>query len=494
MRPACITPLLALLGCASARGESEAQVPVDLQPCHVKGVDVETLCGAVQVYEDRAAASGRTIDLNVLVFPAVSPDPLPDPLFFLAGGPGQAATEVAASVAPIFQRVQKRRDIVFVDQRGTGKSNRLDCEPDSDDEDGEGDATGGLADLFAPVADAGDPGDCLDALDADTRLYTTPVAMDDLDEVRARLGYERINVYGGSYGTRAGLVYMRRHPERLRAAILDGLAPTTMELFLHFAPDGQAAYDALVRDCAAAPACAEAFPDLDGLLPAMLEELAESPAEARLRHPRSGDWVDLTVGPEALAMNLRNMLYAPYFTGLVPLAMTEAREGDWGPFTAIAQAMSDSTGEGLAVGMMLSVVCAEDIPRITPEARERAAEGTFLGDALVSAMVEACAEWPVGELPAGYNDAVVSDTPTLLLSGALDPVTPPRWGDAVGATLSESAHGVAPGAGHNVAPLGCAPRVMAEFLDAGSVDELDLSCIGEVTRPAFFIDFAGPSQ
>jgi hypothetical protein len=156
--------------------------------------------------------------------------------------------------------------------------------------------------------------------------------------------------------------------------------------------------------------------------------------------------------------------------------------------------MSDSTSDGMSIGMMLSVVCAEDIPRITPADRERAAAGTFLGDGLVAAMVEACEGWPVGALPPGYNDPVTSDVPTLLLSGGLDPVTPPRWGELVGATLSDSAHGVAPGAGHNVAPLGCTPRTMAAFLDAGSVEDLDVDCIGEVKRPPVFVDFAGPAQ
>jgi len=457
-----------------------------LEPCHVQGVNTETFCGVFEVFEDRDAGTGRTIPLRVVLVPAVSPDPDPDPLFFLAGGPGQAASELVAAVMPTFNRIHKSRDLIFVDQRGTGSSNPLDCVNEAGDS---------LAAQFASAEmDPGAMERCRDSLDADLTKYTTPFAMDDLDDVRAAMGYETVNLYGASYGTRAALVYMRRHPERVRAVVLDGVVPTEMEVFLHFARDGQSAWDDLVRDCNRQESCVEAFPDVRGTLLELLAWLEEEDREVTVRHPLTGAPEVITVERDPFAAHLRGLLYAPQITPLLPLALTKASQGEFEPFVAQSAGISGGTSDSISLGMMLSVVCAEDLPRITPGMREDAAKGTFLGDSLVAMMANACESWPVGELPEGYNDPVVSDAPVLVLSGALDPATPPRWGDQALRGLPNGVHAIAPGAGHNVSPLGCAPKKMTEFIKAGSAADLDLSCIGDIKRPDFFIDFAGPSQ
>ncbi len=478
-----LTALLLLPACGDTAPRDGGRIA--LERCHVQGVEVETLCGTLQVYEDREAGAGRQIPLRVVRVPAVSPEPEPDPLFFLAGGPGQAASEVMAAVMPSFGRIHKDRDIVFVDQRGTGGSNPLDCP-----EEGEGSLS---AQLGGDEMDPEGLRRCLDALDADPTKYITTLAMDDLDEVRAALGYERINLYGASYGTRAALVYMRRHPDRVRAAILDGVAPPDMELFLHFARDGQEALDALLRDCAEDPACGEAFPDLEGALYALLEAL-EEPETITVRHPLTGRPEEVAISRVAFAANLRGLLYSPQISSLLPLAIDRARAGEFEPFVAQAQGLSGGVSEGISLGMMLSVVCAEDLPRITPAMREDAARGTFMGDALVAMMTDACAVWPAAQVPEGYSEPVSSEVPVLVLSGALDPVTPPRWGAHVLRTLPEGVHAIAPGAGHNVAPLGCAPQKMAEFISTAEARSVDLSCIQDIQRPEFFVDFAGPAE
>ena len=224
------------------------------------GVSVPARCGSLTVFEDRATGAGRTIDLTIVVIPAVSGSHEPDPLFFLAGGPGQAATDVADTVLARLAEVRRSRDIVFVDQRGTGGSGRMSCALFERGPDEEASSESLQFDAF-PLDDLRD---CLAEVEsvADPRHYTTPVAMDDLDDVRAALGYETINLYGGSYGTRAGLIYMRRHPERVRTAVLDGLAPVSMRLPSSMDADAQRALDRLFADCAADPGCREAFPDL----------------------------------------------------------------------------------------------------------------------------------------------------------------------------------------------------------------------------------------
>ena len=220
---------------------ADAQPALDLEDCRVDGVSVPARCGALTVFEDRATGAGRTIDLKIVVIPAVSGSPEPDTLFFLAGGPGQAATDLADTVLVRLAEVRRSRDIVFVDQRGTGGSGRMSCalfETSPDEE-----ASGESLQLDAFPLD--DLRDCLAEVESatDPRHYTTPVAMDDLDDVRAALGYETINLYGGSYGTRAGLIYMRRHPERVRTAVLDGLAPVSMRLPSSMNADAQRALD-----------------------------------------------------------------------------------------------------------------------------------------------------------------------------------------------------------------------------------------------------------
>lgn len=483
MRP--LLSALVLAGCAEDGTARSA--PPTLERCHLPGVEAEARCGTVTVFEDREARAGRTLDLRVVVVPAVRPDPEPDPLFFLAGGPGQAATEVIASVMPMFQRVQQGRDLVFVDQRGTGSSAPLDCPPAE---------APTLADGFRVDVDLAEITSCRDRLaeNADLRLYTTDIAMDDLDQVRIELGYDRINLYGASYGTRAGLEYARRHPAHLRSMVLDGLAPQEMVLFQDFAQDGQAALDALVADCASdVDGCARAFPDLPAELQALWARDAAS-ADVQLEHPRSGADETLRLEGAALAGAIRGVLYQPTLAALLPLAVHEASLGRWEALVALPGAMGPDVGEGMSVGMMLSVACAEDRPRITPETRAAAAHGTFLGDTLTDTLVQWCSVWPSAGPPTGTGVPVTWDGPVLLLSGGLDPVTPPRWAERAAAHLPASRHAVAPGAGHNVLPHGCAPDRMATFIETGTAEDLDLACFSEIQRPPFFIDFAGPAR
>jgi len=476
----------ALLAACDAPEASDATGTGLLAPCHVPGLEAESLCGTVTVFEDRAAGAGRTIDLRVLVIPAISPYPRPDPLFFLAGGPGQAASEVASGILPALTQVQRRRDLVFVDQRGTGDSNGLRCPQD------EGLSLRQMLELD-PVAETVR---CREALaeEADLTRYTTDLAAADLEDVRTALGYGPINLYGVSYGTRAAMEFARRYPGSVRAMILDGVAPPQMPVGLHFAQDGQAALDALFRDCAAAADCAAAFPELSAHFDALMERLSgEEPVEVTITHPRTGNEETIPMDAELLASGVQGMLYAPSLSSLTPLTLEAAHAGDFTPFVAQTLGFSEGTGGSIYDGMRSSVMCAEDLPRY-PAETSRFTEGTALSDAALRGLQESCDEWIEIPMPEGTGEPLSSDVPTLLLSGALDPVTPPRWGDLAAETLSSSLHLVAPGAGHNVGPSGCMPRVMADFVEAGTVEGLDAGCVENITRPPFFIDFAGPTQ
>ena len=302
-----------------------AQPGIDLDDCRLDGVSVPARCGTLTVFEDRTAATGRTIDLEIVVLPAVSDSPEPDPLFFLAGGPGQAATELAGPMLPLLSEVRRTRDLVFVDQRGTGGSGRMTCaffESDADEQ-----AVDESLQLDKLPLD--DLRECLAEVEtaADPRQYTTPVAMDDLDDVRAALGYETINLYGGSYGTRAGLIYMRRHPERVRTAVLDGLAPVSIRLPSSINADAHRALDLLFADCAADRGCSEAFPDLPQTFARVIADLEANPRMLDTIHPRTGEPFEATLTATGFAGGLRGVLYSPTVASLLPLDHRTCRGG-----------------------------------------------------------------------------------------------------------------------------------------------------------------------
>lgn len=471
---------LAALGACT--NEAPRAAELQLTPCRLDGLGVEARCGRYGVFEDRKSHQGRRLELKLAVIPALANRPEPDPLFVLVGGPGQAATEAGAQIAEALRDVQRRRDIVLLDQRGTGSSHPLDCAEDSE----------GIEHRFAPRLDLHKTRACRAKLDADPALYTTHVAMDDLDDVRAALGYERINLWGGSYGTRAALVYLRQHPERVRSLVLDGLAPFAIELPLFIARDSQRALDLLLEDCAKDTECARTFPDARGQLEALLVRLGQTPEQLQIEHPRTGRATSIRIEREGFAAALLNLLYVPSLSSLLPLMVERAlQQRDFRGLVASIEAFSSSVE--LSTGMFLSVVCAEDLPRISPAEVERETAGTFLGGGWLSRLREQCAVWNVPELPEPHFEPISGNVPSLLLSGNLDPVTPPRWGEQVAARLTPSRHIVVQGGGHGVSALGCVPKLIKEFLDTLAPAALDAECVQRLQRPAFFTSPEGPS-
>lgn len=453
-----------------------------LQPCRSEQGPTDGYCGTLTVFENRATREGRTIDLRIVVLPALSADSRPDPLFFLAGGPGQGAAELAPFIGELFRRVQTHRDIVLVDQRGTGRSNPLDCRNEDDSLQALNEPDEVTLERFKS---------CLEGYDADPRLYTTPIAMDDLDEVRSYLGYDRINLFGGSYGTRAALVYLRQHEEHVRSVILDGVAPTNMRLPLYAARDAERALDKLIAACAADGPCNQQYPNLDERTRALVERLERSPVATRLVHPRTGIAEDVRVEARFVASVLHGALYSPLMSSIVPELLSRAESGDFQGMLALALA-NEAGLDNMALGMQLSVLCAEDLSQFDAEEAEKASAGTIFGSHLFAGRDEACRFWPRGKLPEDFHEPVKSDVPTLILSGEADPITPPSWGDSVAASLSRSRHVIAPATGHGVINTGCGQALARTFIDAGTADGLDASCMEGLRRPAFFLSPAGP--
>ena len=472
---------LALL---TAGCQGSQQTALDrLHPCEIAEGPPDASCGQLKVFENREKKNGRTIDLKIVVAPALRRDSRPDPLFVFEGGPGGGAATLAAYRIPLFRRFQLDRDIVLVDQRGTGGSNPLDCsgdEPEPDD--------------FRTLDDY--PVEryrsCLDKLNADPRLYTTAVAMDDIDDVRSYLGYAAINLWGGSYGTRAALVYLKRHEATVRSVVLDGVAPTDMRLPLYMARDSQRALDRLLDDCDRDVACKRRFPDLRRTVTAVWKRLAMRPT-VQVTHPRTGKPETVRLSPRLIASVVFQALYSPEVSALLPLLLTNAASGDYQGLFALAFSRDLPKGS-MSEGMFLSVVCAEDLPRITADDIERESAGRFIGTTMFDTQLSPCAFWPRGTVTDDYYAPVSSVRPVLLFSGADDPVTPPSWGDHVAEHLPHAKHFVVPGAGHITLTRGCVPELVATFLDRASVDGLDGSCLNALSRPPFFTSYTGPGR
>ena len=476
LRRILATALVAAAATACSPGSHKEPPAIALAECRLPGLDLAARCGVLEVWEDRAAKSGRRIALHVAIVPARLRAREPDPVLILAGGPGQGAISLASQVMPLFTRLNDARDVVFVDQRGTGKSNPLNCDDDAQP----------LQSLFEDALPERLVTRCLAELDADPRQYVTPVAIQDLEEVRAALRYPQLNLWGGSYGTRAALEYVRRHPDRVRTMVLDGVAPPDMKLPLSFATDGEAAFKRLVEACDAEPLCKKVYPDLNVMIRSLRAQLARRPSRTTIVDPRTGERADIQVNENVLLSGLFRPLYVAELASLLPLGIAAAANGDFNPLLAQNLELADDIAENLSVGMHLSVICAEDVPRITPADLAAAGE-SFFGRALVDDFLRACASWPKGKIPEDYYTPVRSQVAALLLSGGIDPATPPRHAETVVRTLPNARHFVAPHLGHGVSLHGCAPRLIESFVRAGSVDGIDGKCLQRIPRPLFMM-------
>ena len=437
-------------------------------------VTVNARCGTLAVPENRANPAGRQITLHIAVAPAVSRNPRPDPLFFLAGGPGQSAVEAYPALAQSFRRIRQERDIVLVDQRGVGRSHPLKCElPEGDDVK----VAGVIAALQA----------CPATLDADPRFYTTEIAMRDLDDVREALGYTSINLYGASYGTRAALTYLRLFPDRVRSIVLDAVVSPDYRLFLNTAQDADRALDLLFARCEADAACNAAFPDARADLTMLLTRLEAAPLITTLPDPISAKPITVTLERDDLFNLIFPPLYTPEIAALLPLNVQQAVAGNLAPLLAQAGVM----GSGLYLGMFYAVACTEDAPFIDAAHAAALAEGALFGDR-TAMLRQVCAAWPRGELGTDFDAPITSDVPVLLLSGEADPVTPPYYAARVAATLPNSLHIIGPGMGHGLMGRGCIDALVADFVASGAINGLDPACAQQLAPAPFFISPTGP--
>ncbi len=449
-----------------------------LEPCVIEGAG-DAFCGGYEVYEDRAAGQGRKIRLNVVVLPAKSADPAADPVFFFAGGPGGAATDAAPRIDSFTPSLRRQRDFVLVDQRGTGDSNPLTCTTYGDEPTLQ-DYLGAL--MPRPAMEA-----CRAELEerADLALYTTPIAMDDIDDVRAWLGYEQINLLGSSYGSRAAMTYLARHGEHVRTATLMGVVPPAEVAHRARSRNAERTMNLLFLECARNKRCLKAFPDVRQELLTVLQRLDQEPAKLEVHHPRTRRKEEVTLGRDVFTSTLLYMIWSSKTAIHVPSLIHEAFNGNYEPAVKMTYLLRRQFGGGLAYGMNLSVTCSEDTPRIDPAVARADAAGTFLSASRLEEQLELCSIWRRGEVPSSHFEPVRSDVPVLMLSGWLDWI-PPRWAEEAASYLPNSLQ-VVGRYGHHDYPAGgpCRDKVVHSFVEAGTVAGLRTSCLEEGTALEF---------
>jgi len=462
--------LLALLPLAAAMAAPAGRT------CHLPGAEEALRCFHVTVPLDYGKP-GAALAIHATVAPAYREAARPDPLFVLAGGPGQAGSDILPLIDAAFRRVRATRDIVLIDQRGTGLSGKLDCKSPPD-----------IDTMTEEQLDA-DALRCIEKMGAPYDKYTTDAAARDIEKIRLALGYRQINLWGGSYGTRLGQHYARLYPASVRALILDGVAAPD-QVIPAGGRDAQAALETTFRQCEKDAACARTFPALRSEFASLSDRLAKGPLSLTMADPRTTAVRPVQISSRRFAATVHRVLYSQPDAHSLPFLIHSAYNGRWEPFVARSNRDTDFSADGSMSGpLYLAVVCAEDYPLLTPALIDADTRGSFIGAPLVTQLSALCPA--INVKPVRYAAPTVITAPVLMLSGAQDPVTPPRRASSAGKWMKSAQHLVVPNGGHIVSPLGCVPRLLREFLDQPG-QRVQAACLNEIPAPTFQLDAAGP--
>ncbi|MFQ6372829.1 alpha/beta hydrolase [Shewanella sp. YIC-542] len=446
--------------------------------CYVNGLSERLRCGSITVAENPAKPDGRKIAVHYVVIPAIKNLAPQEALLGIAGGPGQSAIENAAGFTRMLHKVRQHRDILLIDQRGTGLSNPLTCEGE--------DLLSMLAQDESAVDMAAETRQCQQQLQAraDITQYGSEQALTDFEAVRQHLGYKKLHIYGVSYGTRMAQLYMRHYPQAIASVTLDGVVPMQQSV-LTIGSAIARAQDLLLSDCEQDPMCGARYPTLRQELQTLTAQLQRHPVMEKVQHPVTGATALLTLTRDKLQSTLRMALYSPAMRALVPFTIHQAYRKNYQPLLGLLSLQSGSLD--LAMGMHAAVVCGEDWPRLTPQQRQASAQ-SVIGKAMLQGLDEICPVWQIPPAPKAFAEPIASDIPTLLLSGEKDPATPPAWAELAMVKLSHAKHLVSPYATHNVAAQSCAGDLIATLVESGSVAHIDGKCLQKDVRRSFYLN------
>ena len=479
-----------------AKPETAAAIPTNakeftlgtlaFKACDIKqknsGATTSAFCAPFSVPENRNDKNGRKIDLRLALIKSDAAAADADIVVFLAGGPGQAAVDTWPQVAGSFAPLRKHHHILLLDQRGTGQSNPLTCKHSEDETDTGEDFDAAKAEQHMRA--------CLDEVSkkADPRFYTTTVAADDLEAVRAALGNPAFDLVGISYGTRMAQQYAMRHPDGVRSIVLDSVAPNEIALGQDFAMNLENSLKAEFAACTNTPACKNAFGDSYANLFALRDQLRANPRDFDYHNPTTFKSDKKRLNQYALTGLVRMFAYTPETAALLPLSISHGLQGDFTPLLGQTELLKGDLADLTDNGMQMSVICSEDADLIAPRPED---EKTLLGNLLIKSLQSTCAIWPHGTRPSDFHAPYKTDKPVLVLEGELDPVTPPTYGEQVMKNLSNAKLIVAKGQGHNVLGRGCIPKVVEDFVDNLKPKDLDVKCVDQLGVTPAFIDFNG---
>lgn len=467
----------------------------------------DLVCGTITVPEDHAKPDGPTITLFLVKIPGSSKDAKTSPLFVLAGGPGQGAsdavgqfsTEVQDPIAS-WQPLAQGRDVILVDQRGTGHSEpSLLCPADRATPGAE---NPGAESTPIPSGNESDNqsavdvyGDCAQALTdegIDLETYTTRQSAADLDLVRQALGARQIDLLGTSYGTWLALEMMRYYPDTVRSAILNSPVPPQSDLLAGQLIAFQDSLDAVYAGCKADTRCNAAFPNLERTLTRTVKELNRNPREVTYKDPTTNKKETAPIDGQTFMSLVYQLVFIGPFIPFVPPLVSTVSQGNDELLSQLLPILAAS-GEGISTGLYYAVMCQDEIPFSSMNEIERQAEDAGVtqdvideGVASSQGTFNVCKAWDLPASPAIENTPVTSDIPALIVTGRFDPITPTSYGKELLKTLPNGVMIESPIAGHDPASTSgaCGVDIMEQFLRHPRV-ELDTSCLDDLS-----IDFS----
>ena len=457
--------------------QAQDQLNIELKPCFIDRISEKSMCATVKMPLDHRGAVEGEIDLHVAIVPSLSSQVSEDPLVIFNGGPGQASSEIGGFVKVAFKAIREHRDIILIDQRGTGLSTPIQCDADESQDLSKG---YNVADHSSSIKE------CRSKHALPVEYFTMENVVADTHLILNKLGYNHVNLWGVSWGTRTAVHYLRRYPEHVRSVMLDGVLPPDVGIFETDFASATRALDMLTKACNESVECFQAYGDVG----ALVERLAQKAREGNLRYvgndPILGDPVDVKLDFISLVQNIRGLLYAPQKATMLPMALKKLDEGDGRSFVAL---ISDGVmmSKSMYLGATLSLLCGEEVPRVTPEQAKAMSLGHFTRDSYHQYWSTSCAEWPSKAGDDDIHQPLLSSVPMLVLSGELDPVTPPSMGEHIVKSFEDSRHIIVNGVGHAVSYKGCMPKILGAFLKNTDVGQLDVSCLDKMKRPAFAV-------
>lgn len=475
--------LIATVGCSGrdlvrAAPAHSAASRLPLQVCEIEGIAEPLLCGTLEVPENRETKDGRLIPISIIVVPSKTPNPERRAWIEHPGGPRYSTVATAHYFADggWLEGFRRNQDIVLVDVRGLHESGALYCE----------------ALKFPRILERYYPPEkvqaCRKELESRVGLehYSTANAIKDYEEIRTWLGYEKWNVGGWSFGSRFMLTYLHLYPESIRTVSL--LIPATLnfERPLDYARFGQKAFDALVGACLSDEECSAAFPSISTDLDTLLHRLETSPVTVEIKNPISGLAEDRQLTRNIVAETVWIWLLDVAKSRELPYILHHAARNNFAPFIELA--VPQSAPEPEPEGHYFSVVCPEETGRLSMEQAEAAAINTFVGGYIAKDYIEACEAWGRPPKESHPVTPAVFDVPALIVTGEFDPVTAPEYGDVNADHFRDALHLTVPQMAHGVSGMSnaaCLTNILTSFVEQGSIDKLDTTCVGTMRPPPF---------